>query len=680
MLNQKSMKRFSTLHLIALSLLTFLTAFNREANAQWQQLTGLKGEPCYYIRATSTELFTGISAGVLSSSNNGNLWAKEPALYLTNVTDRISTSGDTIVVFADPQSYLSLDNGVTWTEIDNPAGGAVYVTGMITEDGMLYAGTDGDYFYRSSDWGATWTQIISNITNSVINFTAAFDNTVFLATDDGIFRSTDAGVTFTLSSQTVPGPYNFVYSDGTTAFAYGSNNIVKSTNNGVSWIPFNSPILYSEITDFLVDGTTVFAATYDKLMQSAISSPAWTEVIIGPGVDFCFGLCIQNGEMFASTSRGIFSTSNQGVSWTEKNDGITPLSIDGLTVHGDALFAGASIYGISTYQNNTWDFSGLGLLNSFDFHSQGTDIYAANELGIYKSADTGTTWNVITPLSGGLPSFCVKVTASDSLVLGAAIQNGVLRSGDFGVNWTVENNGLSGTQVSSVGISGPNIVVGTYANGLYLSTDAGFTWNFATASGEYISDITTFGNNVLASTYGAAGCYLSTDNGATWTPMSTVSFDDLSTSPTLVVASTTSDIYLSEDFGLSFLPPIPGPVNVSIANSVASDTTLYVSTFANGVWKASISELLSVRNLSQQSGFSIAPNVFTDEAMIIADNQLLTTQPVLTITDINGKTLRKIRLQQTHTRLQALDLAPGIYFCSILQNGSKVMSQKFVIY
>src|SRR5687768_5136327 len=128
------MKRLSTIHSIAYFLLILCISFSNTANAQWQQLTGLKGERCYFIRATSTELFTGISAGVLSSSNNGNHWTKEPSLYLTNVTGRISTSGDTIVVYADPQSYLSLDNGVTWTEIDNPAGGAVFVTGMITED------------------------------------------------------------------------------------------------------------------------------------------------------------------------------------------------------------------------------------------------------------------------------------------------------------------------------------------------------------------------------------------------------------------------------------------------------------------------------------------------------------------------------------------------------------------
>src|SRR5688572_484482 len=425
-----------------LFVISIIIADSQQVIAQWQQLTGLKGEPCYHIRSSSTNLFTNTSAGILSSLNNGNLWAKEPDLYLTNVTDRISTSGDTIVIFADPESYLSIDNGVTWTEIDGPAGGAAYVTSIVTEDGMLYAGTDGDYFFWSDDYGATWTQTISNITTATINFVTAYANTVFLATDDGIFRSLDQGLTFDLVSQTVPGSYYFVYSNGAYAFAFGTPGIAKSTTNGTSWIPFQPAILYTDISDFLVEGTTVFAATVDKLMKSDVTTANWSEVTFNDDVDFCFGLCKLGSDVYASTNRGVFSTNDLGVTWTEKNDGITPVNIEGLTVHQDWLFAGASIYGVSSNFNNTWSYSGLPLLNSFDILSSGTDLYAANELGIYKSLDTGATWNVLTPLGSPLPSFCAKVAVSDSLVLGASVQNGVLRSGDFGANWTIENAGM----------------------------------------------------------------------------------------------------------------------------------------------------------------------------------------------------------------------------------------------
>src|SRR5687767_1307146 len=94
--------------------------------SQWQQVGGLFGEPVYYLRSTSTNLYGGTLNGIISSSNSGSQWDIEPGLYLTNTTETISTSGDTIVVFAYPQSYLSLDNGVTWTEIDEPAGGTVF--------------------------------------------------------------------------------------------------------------------------------------------------------------------------------------------------------------------------------------------------------------------------------------------------------------------------------------------------------------------------------------------------------------------------------------------------------------------------------------------------------------------------------------------------------------------------
>jgi len=648
--------------------------------AQWQQLTGLKGEPCYHIRSTSTNLFTGTSSGVLSSNNNGNLWNIEPDLYLTNITDRISTSGDTIVVYAEPDSYLSLDNGASWNEIPAPAGGSVFVTSMVTENGMLYAGTDGDYFYKSDDYGANWVQVISNLTTSTINFTAAEGNTVFLATDDGIFRSLDQGATFNLVSQTVPGSYYFVYSDGTYAFAFGTPGIVKSTTNGTSWIPFNPAILYTDITDFLVDGTTVFAATVDQLMKSDVSSPNWAEVIFTDQVDFCFGLCKLGADIYASTNRGVFSTNNLGASWTEKNEGITPITIDAITYHEGSLFAGASIYGVSSNVSNTWTYSGLPLLNSFDLLSVGNELYGASELGIYKTLDTGATWNIVTPIGSPLPSFCARVAVSDSLILGASIQNGVLRSGDFGANWSIENTGMVSVPVGSLAISGSNIVAGTYSDGLYVSTDAGFNWSPAGASGTYITDLTSIGNNVIAASYGT-GTFLSTDNGATWNPSVATSFDDVSTSGFRVIASTPTEIYLSEDSGLTYLSAIPGPAGVIIANSCASDSMLYVSTFADGVWQASISELLGIRDLvSNAPGIKILPNFFSDYAMIVADEQVLNEDHTMIISDASGKTVKKFRVQQIQTRILADEFAPGMYFCSLIRDNQVLRTEKFVVF
>jgi photosystem II stability/assembly factor-like uncharacterized protein len=127
----------------------------------------------------------------------------------------------------------------------------------------------------------------------------------------------------------------------------------------------------------------------------------------------------------------------------------------------------------------------------------------------------------------------------DSLVLGAALINGILRSGDYGATWTFQNTGMSTASVSCVAISGNNIIAGTYSNGLFVSTDGGFTWNPAGAAGQAISDLTTIGNTVIAATFSVSGNYISTNNGATWNTGTTGLFDDLSTAGSIVLGSST---------------------------------------------------------------------------------------------------------------------------------------------
>src|SRR4030095_11538651 len=133
---------YTKIKLTVLALIIFQFIY-MPAKAQWQQVTGLQGEPAYWIRGTSNQLFMVSSNGVLNSSNNGNQWNTVPALYLTNEVESISTSGDTIVAYAYPDSYISTNDGQTWSVINNPP--AAQINSMIIEDGILFAATGGDY-------------------------------------------------------------------------------------------------------------------------------------------------------------------------------------------------------------------------------------------------------------------------------------------------------------------------------------------------------------------------------------------------------------------------------------------------------------------------------------------------------------------------------------------------------
>jgi photosystem II stability/assembly factor-like uncharacterized protein len=655
--------------------------FSTSSFGQWQQLGGLNGEPVYNLRSTSSELFALTSNGVLNSPNNGSSWSIVPDLYLTNSTEKISTSGDTIVVFAYPQSYLSVDNGQVWTEINEPAGGAVSVTEMIIEDGILYAATAGDYLYRSTNLGLNWTAVVAGITSPYIYEVDAFANFVFVNTDDGLFRSTDYGITFSPPPISLPAlAFDEVYTNGTYVFAATDFSIYKSGNMGISWVPFDSPIIYPEITDFLVDGGSVYATSFTLLMKSDLSTANWTQVNFTQDIDYVFTVCSKGSSIYVGTNRGVFFSSNQGSTWSDANNGIFPVSVEALQYFQGKLFAGASIYGVSSY-DNSWTYSGLPLFNSLDLEADGSDLYAATDYGIWKSSDTGTTWNILSPVNGPLPSFIYKIEVSDSLILGAVGQYGVLRSGDFGNTWTAENTGMLNVQVNSVVVSGTNIIVGSYNDGLYISTDAGLTWTQAAAPGEFITDVTTIGNNVFASSYSVNGNFLSTDNGLTWSNVTSGIYDELTTSGNLIIGSTIGYIEVSRDSGQTFQDLTPAPAGTVIFSNTASATDIYIGTSLDGVWRASISAILSVESANQTEGnIRFLPNLIGEEATIVTSSSTLETSPELTITDVSGRIISTIQLTKERTRFEAADLAPGIYFYHTSNIKRKGNAGKFIVY
>jgi len=166
--------------------------------AQWQQVSGLYGEPVYCVRSTPTKLFAMTLAGVLMSDNSGATWAKAPELYLTNVIERLSASGTNIVAYALPENYISTDDGLTWNEL-NPPSGSIFASDLIVENGTIYLSTYGDYIYTSSNGGSSWSQTTTGLTTSEINCLWAEGTSVYAGTDDGVFKSNNSGTSFSFS-------------------------------------------------------------------------------------------------------------------------------------------------------------------------------------------------------------------------------------------------------------------------------------------------------------------------------------------------------------------------------------------------------------------------------------------------------------------------------------------------
>lgn len=190
--------------------------------------------------------------------------------------------------------------------------------------------------------------------------------------------------------------------------------------------------------------------------------------------------------LFAATPFGVFHTSDDGVSWSPRNQGFRKTYVHRLLA-------------------DTQD---------------ATTLFALAEDGIYRSVDGGKQW---IPLGGRLtlPVALAQHPFDRRLLFAGVEEDGLWRSTDGGSSWAhVSDLGKSSVYAVRISPEGREVYAGGYATGLWRSTDGGTRWEqvpFAIEC-EAITAIyvgPSDRRHILVGTHGA-GIYESTDEGATW--------------------------------------------------------------------------------------------------------------------------------------------------------------------
>lgn len=238
----------------------------------WRWLSGF-----YPLRAQSVvaspaydsdgTLFAGTEDGVFRSADRGVTWQRlptgHPASHNTffnavRLSPAYATDGTVFASYVDATLaetalYRSTDRGQTWTVFPAVAGGpALAVSPAFPTDRTVFFGR-GDQVFRSTDAGASWTSYtvagIDPINKLAVSPGYAVDRTVYLTGFGGIRRSLDRGATWTASSPFAPA-YDLAISpayptDGSVWYTFraiesagdGSpeSAVVRTTNWGGAW-------------------------------------------------------------------------------------------------------------------------------------------------------------------------------------------------------------------------------------------------------------------------------------------------------------------------------------------------------------------------------------------------------------------------------------------------------------
>ncbi|MCE2400047.1 sigma-70 family RNA polymerase sigma factor [Candidatus Poribacteria bacterium] len=383
-----------------------------------------------------------------------------------------------------------------WVQTKGPEGGIV-ATLFTTTRGDVYAGALSS-LYRLTDDGQAW-KLVNTIKDHL--YTAQYagktwwpvaerQDTLYIATSKEILASTDRGETWDVFCECIKGQLvGMVITDGipgaqadVTIYLAYTNGIFRTDNAGKSWTPLSDGMTDRKIHAIAAIENTVFAGTDKGLYR--LKSEGWEQLPVGGKVENIRALASAGHRLYVAvgkesknqitsqflsmmttrkTPKSLYRSTDLGESWKSIDPEKGPMKMSGTTTfrfsdksnseptntikivahqdnllvidRGDSHFSNDSYY--SNDAGNNWNILPISLsdsdslsiitmLNKNTFYSSGND-------GIYHTTNAGKTWRQLN--TGLVNTFIFNLVAVND-TLYANIGPELVASFDGGESWT----------------------------------------------------------------------------------------------------------------------------------------------------------------------------------------------------------------------------------------------------
>ncbi|MBL0017470.1 MAG: T9SS type A sorting domain-containing protein [Bacteroidetes bacterium] len=446
----------------------------------------------------------GYSYGLLKSTDFGETWNSTGLSYTQQQAyagQFIMATADTFFVTTNGGIQRSTDGGNTWASCYN--GNMITMVEHPTNSQILYAFDWGSYnqLRRTTNGGQTWTNqsVPGNSGYPFLATTPAQPNTVYVGSSAGIFRSTDAGLSFTFvaADPTNSGIMTLGVSGMNADEIYaGSLSHYKSTNGGANWSMYSDWInffgtnyIHADMRVFRTWGNRIFAGTDGFLSYSSDNGQTWSIINQGVGVKefYRIGCSAMDAEDVVGGSQDNGTSVMQDGVWHEW------IGADGMQAHFDynnpetwfgtiqfgnlqrTMDAGQNANDVSAGTDGSW------VTPSVIDPSNENTIFIAYDT-IYKSNDNGDHWQMMAGfLSGNFDE--IAIAPSDSNVLYISKGSVIRRSTDNGHTWTYINAGLANYFINRIAVHPDDpmkvlVCESGFSNGnkVFYSTNGGTNW------------------------------------------------------------------------------------------------------------------------------------------------------------------------------------------------------------
>ena len=328
-----------------------------------------------------------------------------------------------------------------------------------TDNQTIWAGSGSGGLWRTTNGGEVWESMTDELPSLYVSSVAIkpTDRNIML-----IGTGTDRSVTYSLS----PGV-----------------GVLRSTDRGVSWsltgfsVPLTATIGTSKIVWHPDEPRTVYLAATNGVWKSTDDGESWGQIKTGRPSTIVFNPLAPHIMYVPLRNDGIYRTTNGGVAWTRMENGLPTGSLVGLTSLSLCRAAPSVLYaGIS----NAATFSILGLYKSTDGGDSWVQIPGTPDLFCYPPPNATVCQGWYDNVLG------VSPVNPDLLIFGGIR---VYRSDNGGASWTWHDWTSNGFQYSNAGLTyvdqwdigfdpvHPDTVYLLNDGGVQKSTNGGVWWN-----------------------------------------------------------------------------------------------------------------------------------------------------------------------------------------------------------
>jgi len=440
------------------------------------------------------------TSSVMTSINNGQSWSSYgPAgdgwgMYISPTDSLFSLIAHANGIFR------TTDGGANWTQ---PISGTF--RSVVEYNGVFYATSNSGGVYQSNDQGLTWQNYNIGVVQSTWQAGATSGAGALLGFWGGIFRSTGYQTPLVASHAGMNAAFVHglaCYSDTNELWAGAEGSgIYRSTDNGVTWEQrvngLNSWMVYELVPtnhQYYQSGR-MLAGTLNGVFTSIDGGNTWT--LVDYQANQCTALEVHptdSNKFWIGTSTGeIKYTDDGGSTWTVATGsqwGFAPrLKLGKGPLGGLRLFLSyqGSATAVWYSDNNGATFTSSTGMESTAYQTMVTVrpnlgmqpqiVYAASDLGVYKSTDNGASFAL-----SGLTGFSWSVLNSPGAQVISGKENGLSYSTNEGQTSASLNQNLTNATVWQMawGSSTNQVFIATRGKGVFENRFNDITYGLPT--------------------------------------------------------------------------------------------------------------------------------------------------------------------------------------------------------